>query len=242
MAATGTNPCHTPYRMYMILYWLSQIVGNWLIPSVIAGSLSSFVVMMLVSMVRKTLSLFHTWNGKRRERKDEKEWRRLLQTRQLTIAGTHWAERREPKVTGSPYPSGSSSPSQTKSVAITHQSKPHNGRFGPWAHVRQGPNIQLIEVRESLHLARFAAAEKLGMDEQTLGRWERGEFLPSRTMLPRLCEGYGKSAEELGFGELEKFYTRTPCRHRKAKVSAGKRRERGVKKSVRQPASDKHTK
>jgi transcriptional regulator with XRE-family HTH domain len=45
-------------------------------------------------------------------------------------------------------------------------------------------------------------ADKVGVSLVTYGRWERGIQKPHLGTLKDLCDVFGKSAEELGFGDL----------------------------------------
>src|SRR5713101_3217244 len=61
------------------------------------------------------------------------------------------------------------------------------------------PNHRLREERERRGLAQKDVAEKVGLpDTHTVGRWERGESFPQPFYRQKLCEFFGKSAEELG--------------------------------------------
>lgn len=77
------------------------------------------------------------------------------------------------------------------------------------------------------------AAEQLDVEEQELGRWERGECWPSREMLKHLCEGYRASAEALGYGDLANFYASAKCRRKKQKAPIYSREEKNnIRNSV----------
>lgn len=45
------------------------------------------------------------------------------------------------------------------------------------------------------------AAQRIGVDRATLSRWEKGESKPRAVNLRRLCDVYGMSPQELGFGD-----------------------------------------
>ncbi len=60
---------------------------------------------------------------------------------------------------------------------------------------------KLIEAREKKHWSREEAGKTLGIDHNTLYRWESGRTMPHGYHIRKLCEMYGKSAEELGLKE-----------------------------------------
>jgi tetratricopeptide (TPR) repeat protein/transcriptional regulator with XRE-family HTH domain len=62
-----------------------------------------------------------------------------------------------------------------------------------------GPNDQLRTLRKKRGLSRKQLAQQLGISHFTVGRWERGELLPSVLMLEQLCTLFACSAQELGF-------------------------------------------
>lgn len=61
------------------------------------------------------------------------------------------------------------------------------------------PNIQLRRERELKGWSQRMVAEQIETNPQTVTRWELGENKPSRYFQTKLCELFGKSAEELGF-------------------------------------------
>ena len=66
------------------------------------------------------------------------------------------------------------------------------------------PNHRLREERERRGLALKDVAELIDLpDPRTLGRWERGVFFPQPHYRQRLCQLYGKSAEELGLVRVQ---------------------------------------
>lgn len=60
-------------------------------------------------------------------------------------------------------------------------------------------NTQLRRERELKGWSQRTVAEQIGTNPQTVTRWELGEHKPSRYFQTKLCELFGKSAEELGF-------------------------------------------
>lgn len=56
----------------------------------------------------------------------------------------------------------------------------------------------LRRVRKNRGWTQSDLAEKLNADTNTIGRWERGLFLPTPFLQHRLCELFGKSLEEFG--------------------------------------------
>jgi DNA-binding XRE family transcriptional regulator/tetratricopeptide (TPR) repeat protein len=63
-------------------------------------------------------------------------------------------------------------------------------------------NHKLKAAREKRLLTMAKAAEAVGVSEQTWSRWERGTSTPHLSTLKMLCEAFGATAEELGFGHL----------------------------------------
>ena len=55
--------------------------------------------------------------------------------------------------------------------------------------------------RKQLGLTQAELAEKVGSDLKTVNRWETGKSLPQPLSRRRLCELFGKNAEELGLNE-----------------------------------------
>src|SRR5437867_1822456 len=66
------------------------------------------------------------------------------------------------------------------------------------------PNYQLQAARAQRMWTQDEAAAKVGVDTQTFWRWENGEQKPRAYSLRKLCEVFGLSAEELGFGRSSK--------------------------------------
>ncbi len=63
------------------------------------------------------------------------------------------------------------------------------------------PNSRLKYERELRGWSQKRVADEIGTDERSVGRWERGERQPSPHYREKLCELFGKSAQELGFVE-----------------------------------------
>lgn len=59
----------------------------------------------------------------------------------------------------------------------------------------------LMAARLKKHWSREEAAEAIGIDHNTLYRWEAGKATPRGYNLRKLCDVYGMTAAELGFGE-----------------------------------------
>ena len=60
------------------------------------------------------------------------------------------------------------------------------------------PNTILREQRERLYLTQADLAEKIGVTEMTIGRWERGEASPAPYALKKLCTFFQTSPQALG--------------------------------------------
>ena len=65
------------------------------------------------------------------------------------------------------------------------------------------PNHRLKSARELRGWSQAYLAKQIGAQNYYLSRWERGEMTPSPYYQQRLCELFGKTAEELGFVTLE---------------------------------------
>src|SRR2546425_534175 len=62
------------------------------------------------------------------------------------------------------------------------------------------PNLQLRRERQLRGWSQAYLAEEIGAPgDYYISRWERGEVLPSPLYQQKLCELFGKTAEELGF-------------------------------------------
>jgi transcriptional regulator with XRE-family HTH domain len=71
----------------------------------------------------------------------------------------------------------------------------------PLEEIIMAPNRRLKQVRELRGWSQAKVAELIGTDATTVSRWERGLFLPTPYFRERLCELFGKNAEELGLLE-----------------------------------------
>ncbi len=60
------------------------------------------------------------------------------------------------------------------------------------------PNERLRHQREIYGWSRNYVAEKIESDPRTVARWERGKTFPSPYYRQKLCELFGKKADELG--------------------------------------------
>ena len=60
------------------------------------------------------------------------------------------------------------------------------------------PNRRLKQARELRGWSQAKVAEQIGTDATTVSRWERGLFSPTPYFRERLCQLFGKNAEELG--------------------------------------------
>src|SRR5258706_2945924 len=63
------------------------------------------------------------------------------------------------------------------------------------------PNYKLQAAREQKMWTQEEAAEEVGVDPQTLWRWENGGQRPHPYALRKLCEVCGSTAEQIGFGQ-----------------------------------------
>ena len=64
--------------------------------------------------------------------------------------------------------------------------------------MKQGRSVRLRQERELRGWSRSYIAEQVEADLGTVGRWERGERLPHPHYRQKLCDLFGKSAQELG--------------------------------------------
>lgn len=64
--------------------------------------------------------------------------------------------------------------------------------------MKQGRTVRLRQEREIRGWSRSYIAEQVEVDLGTVGRWERGERLPHPHYRQKLCDLFGKSAQELG--------------------------------------------
>ena len=65
------------------------------------------------------------------------------------------------------------------------------------------PNQRLRYERERRGWSQEKVAREIGTEKKSVGRWERGETIPSPYYREKLCDLFGKSAQELGFVEEE---------------------------------------
>src|SRR6266568_948667 len=68
------------------------------------------------------------------------------------------------------------------------------------------PNERLKHARYQMGLTQAELAEKVGTTFETISRWERGIKVPSAYYRRRLCEVFGKTAEELGLLQLLRHF------------------------------------
>src|SRR5438132_8305794 len=61
------------------------------------------------------------------------------------------------------------------------------------------PNHRLLRERKLRGWSQKDVADKIDTDSKIVGKWERREITPSPYSRQRLCELFGKNAEELGF-------------------------------------------
>jgi transcriptional regulator with XRE-family HTH domain len=73
--------------------------------------------------------------------------------------------------------------------------------------MKQGRSVRLRQERELRGWSRSYIAEQVEADLGTVGRWERGERLPHPHYRQKLCDLFGKSAQELGLlsGGMDEF-------------------------------------
>src|SRR5712692_10366998 len=62
----------------------------------------------------------------------------------------------------------------------------------------QTPNERLRRERQLRGWSQVHLAEQIDVPDYYISRWERGEVLPSPYYQQKLCEIFGKTAEELG--------------------------------------------
>ena len=60
------------------------------------------------------------------------------------------------------------------------------------------------EERKNKKLTQAKLAEKIFVSEKTISKWENGKGIPDTTLLPKLCEIFGVSLNELLSGERMK--------------------------------------
>jgi DNA-binding XRE family transcriptional regulator len=68
----------------------------------------------------------------------------------------------------------------------------------PLEEMFMAPNRHLKQARELRGWSQARLAEMIGTDATTVSRWERGLFVPTPHFREKLCQCFGKNAEELG--------------------------------------------
>jgi transcriptional regulator with XRE-family HTH domain len=191
--------------MEYLLYWIVDVVVRpnvitWLvaIASLLLGSTSKY-------LWRWCVRQYINWQDRRERAAEVKEWGRSLLTRDLSLAYGHFVGKRRPTSPMGHKHVKSAGQGSMPVMACT-SAKGNRGKNGAWKLRNCGPNDLLIAARKEWGLSQLNAAMRLNVEPQELGRWERGQYLPTRKMLRRLMQGYGKSAAELGYEELEQFF------------------------------------
>ena len=59
--------------------------------------------------------------------------------------------------------------------------------------------ITIKAARTNVGLSQKEAADRLGISNKTLGNWENGICFPPADMIPKICELYGMSYDNLNF-------------------------------------------
>ena len=59
--------------------------------------------------------------------------------------------------------------------------------------------ITIKSARVNKGLSQKVAADRLGVSNKTLGNWENGLCFPPADMIPKICELYGMSYDNLNF-------------------------------------------
>jgi DNA-binding XRE family transcriptional regulator len=67
---------------------------------------------------------------------------------------------------------------------------------------KKQPNEKLISARLQQMWSQEEAARRIGVDKKTYCNWENGRQEPQIRCLKQLCEAFGGSADELGYGHL----------------------------------------
>lgn len=58
-------------------------------------------------------------------------------------------------------------------------------------------DITLVKFRKKAIMSQFELADKLGVSQQAVAKWENGSCLPRAELLPRLAEILGCTVDEL---------------------------------------------
>lgn len=59
--------------------------------------------------------------------------------------------------------------------------------------------ISLKGARVNANLTQKQVAEKLGISNKTVCSWEKGESFPDALQIPKICELYGASYDDINF-------------------------------------------
>ena len=59
----------------------------------------------------------------------------------------------------------------------------------------------LASARVNAGLSQKTAAEKLGISNKTLCKWEKYESYPGADMIPKICELYGIPYDQINFAQ-----------------------------------------
>ena len=73
-------------------------------------------------------------------------------------------------------------------------------------------NQKLLAATKENGWSYEVASAKVGVSRVTFSRWVNGHQQPHPTDLQLLCQAFGKSAEELGYGHLSKEPTKGEVR------------------------------
>jgi transcriptional regulator with XRE-family HTH domain len=92
------------------------------------------------------------------------------------------------------------------------------------------PNYKLKAARERKIWTIPEAAEKVGVDSQTYWRWENYVHQPHAYSLRKLCEVFGMSREDLGFGRSSKSVDQ--AQQIEESVTEEKRRDEATKPTI----------
>ena len=59
--------------------------------------------------------------------------------------------------------------------------------------------ISLKAARTNAGLTQKEAADSLGVSNKTVGKWEKGESFPGANVIPKICDLYGASYDDIIF-------------------------------------------